>query len=381
MVACALALALAGCDSSTTLLVEIVDHDPSAQFAKLHVRVFDVHGAIGNAEVTPVALPGALTVRKLPAQTQLLRVVVAGDGHPASLAAGQTMTQAHRRATLLVDLTTPLSDRDGDGVPDIVDDCPDTPDPDQKSAHGGPPGDACGGLADLGMPFDQAAPPGSDLSIRPGSDLATPPGSDLSVGPDMAGVLLSDDFNGNTLDPTRWIAATANGGQVSVGGGVVTLRAPATAAAFAEIASIDSFPVGTIFTARVHLSGGQTYDIKGAGYANKRLSDVCGTAETESAMVRGQNADLLFETETVSSPKCQPLETGSPYAAGDRTLQITRLSPSQVDFVDGTGAPIATVADVPGGNLPVRFGVFTSSANPPQADVIMTVDWVRVVRQ
>ena len=38
---------------------------------------------------------------------------------------------------------SPLPDADGDGVPDVIDNCPSTPNPDQADSDGGPLGDAC----------------------------------------------------------------------------------------------------------------------------------------------------------------------------------------------------------------------------------------------
>jgi hypothetical protein len=378
------AAAVAGCAGDTTLLVEVVDQNPGVTFAGLQVRVFDPHGLIAHADVAPVQLPGALTVRKLPAESELIRVVVQGTGAQPALGAASAMSQPHGRAVARIDLTTSASDHDGDGVPDGVDNCPDVPNPDQASGSGGLLGDACGGGVDLAV-GDQAMVIGNDGPQPVGStDMATQPGADLAMAPvDMAGVLLDETFDNNTIDPTKWTITTGNGGQVTIANGVVTLRAPAAANAYAEIASVATFGVGTTMTAHVHWNVSQLYDEKGSGFANKRITDSCGSNESEAAMFRGMNFDLLLETATGINPKCQPYTDGqevSPYAAGDRVLVINRLSASQVTFIDNGKAPFSTTAFVSSANLPVRFGVFTSTANPSASDVIMTVDSVRVTK-
>jgi hypothetical protein len=382
---------LAGCDSNTSLLVEVVDHAPGVTFSSLHVRVYDPHGLVADGNVTPVQLPGAVTVRKLPAEAMSLRVVIAADGAAPALSAAQAVTRPHQRTIVTIDLTSSLGDRDGDGVPDGVDDCPDVPDPNQKSNHGGPPGDSCGGAnlpPDFGVgfddggqpPLDGAPPPPNDQSMHMGvQDMTKPP-----VPTDMAGVLLSDDFD--TLDPTVWIQnIDANKtGQVLVGGGKVTLTTGTVAASYAEIVSVASFPVNTVLMAQVHMTKNQTYDQKEVGFSNNVLADGCGQKETEGAMVRAQNNLFLWESYTAGgTATCLPLENDG-YLDGDRTLTITRVGTAEVDYNDSAGMSVSTAGKgvkVPPGDLPVRFAVFTSTSNPPAAPVTMTIDWVRVLRR
>jgi len=329
-------------------------------------------------------------VRKLPAEAMSLRVVIAADGAAPALSAVQTVTRPHQRTIVTVDLTSSLGDRDGDGVPDGVDDCPDVPDPNQKSNHGGPPGDSCGGanFPDLGVRFDDGGqppldgappPPPKDQAMQMGAqDMAKPP-----VPIDMAGVLLADDFD--TLDPTVWTINVddAKTGQVTVGGGKVTLTGAKAPGSYAEIVSKATFPIHSVLTAHVHWNVSQTYDQKEVGFSNGRLADGCGQNETEAAMVRGENADLLWEADTAGgTAKCLPLE-GTGYKDGDRVFTISRVGTLGVDFDDtlGTATSTPTGVKVPPGDLPVRFAVFTSTANPPAATVVMTIDSVRVTRR
>ena len=208
----------------------------------------------------------------------------------------------------------------------------------------------------------------------------TQPVADLSTPNDLAGVLLIDDFTSNTLDTTKWHANTDGGASLSIANGMLTLSAPSAAAAFAEIASVGTFGVGTTFEASVSLEAGQTYDEKGIGYANLRLWDDCQSGETEAAMFRGLNNQLVIEPKAGNLSQClsASAEPGS-YLAGTRDFKVVRLSGGQIDFYDGATLQ-SDVARVPQGALPVRFGVFTSAVNPPAKPVVLHVDWVKVTK-
>ncbi len=387
--ACAcFAAVLAGCGgSSATLLVEVVDTKAGASFDSLDVHVYDPHGVVASTHVAKVILPGALVAKHLADKAQVVRVVVAGNGAMPALGAAETMMVAGGQATAQVDLASSLQDSDGDGVPDAYDDCPNVPDPDQHSTNGGAPGDACGGGGDMAVGLDLASggmAGGGGGGVAGGGGGGTTAILDMSMAPpaDMAGVLLFDDFTSDTLDPNLWVTNVGGGGKVTVAGGLVTINAGTAASAFAELVSKTSFPVGTTFTARVSLAVGQTYDEKGVGYANARLSDGCGTGETEAAMIRGQSNILLIEPKTNNISQCGALNAEqNPYPAGYRTFKIVRLSSNEIDFYDGTAAQTDTFA-VPGGLLPARIGTFTSTANPADLTdpVTIIVDWVLVTQ-
>jgi hypothetical protein len=172
----------------------------------LRLTVFG-SGRLGTPlKITPATLPGTLILRGLDPATADFRVLV--DGLDPS---GNLTSQGAARVPLLPDrmanagvllMAGALPDRDGDGVPDAVDDCPDIYDPDQ---HGGCVGvDLSGG----GNP-DLSTGANPDLRGAPSPDLLGAPQPDLATGPDLAappvcppGALFCDDFeSGNT---SRW---------------------------------------------------------------------------------------------------------------------------------------------------------------------------------
>ncbi|HWE26782.1 MAG TPA: thrombospondin type 3 repeat-containing protein [Polyangia bacterium] len=369
---------MAGCTSPSSLLIEVTDTAPDVTFSSLKVQVFDPYGALGSHEFSPAPLPGALRFKQLPSTSEKLRVIVAGVGAVPSLGATAVMVAPGTSPTAQIDLTVALADSDGDGIPDDYDDCPTTYDPDQKSTNGGPPGDACGGHP---ASPDLAAADLSQSTLPPNSDMGqVQPIADLSPPTDLAGVLLIDNFTSNTLDTTIWKSNTDGGGTIAIANGMLTLTAPSAAAAFAEISSVGTFAVGTTFEASVNLEAGQTYDEKGIGYANARLSDDCQGGETEAAMFRGFNNELVIEPKAANLSQClaSNAEPGS-YLAGIRDFKVVRLSAGQIDFYDN-GTIQSDTARVPQGALPIRFGVFTSSVNPPSVPVVMHVDWVKVTK-
>jgi len=375
-----------GCSNETAMLIEVVHQDPNASFTSLHVRVFDAHGAAGAKDFAPVALPGAVTLHKLPDRAQTLRIVVAADGPTPALGATSAITVAHGRATAVVDLTMPLADSDHDGIPDLVDVCPEVADPIQASASGGAPGDACGGVipgTDGSAPDDASAvipDGGADLSATPSDGNVIVIVPDLATPVDLAGVLFYDDFTDPTVDPNKWAITKANGGSVTISGGMLFVQAAATADAYAEVASVMSFPVGTTFTARINFGAGQTYDEKGVGFANGRLSDGCAQGETEAALMRGFNDQMVIEPKTGNLSQCLSMPgEPTPYPGRFRIIKIVRLNAGQIDFYDDANVE-HNVARVPGGALPVRLGVFTSTANPPATAVSIAVDWVMVTQ-
>lgn len=163
--ACTLALALAsGCQGTTSLFVDVSDADGATPPA-IYCSLYDPHRALMLRKRVAVSrLPGAIELHGLPATAEKLRLVVAADGPPPSLA-GVIVTDApHARTRVAAVLARATADGDGDGVPDVVDNCPTVPNPDQLDAVGNGTGDACRALdfavaADLATPRDLAAPP------------------------------------------------------------------------------------------------------------------------------------------------------------------------------------------------------------------------------
>ncbi len=112
--------------------------------SSLHIDVYGERRALVLAQpLSPPTLPGALLVR-LSDDDQRVRFVVSGAGG-GPVGAGSIAAIAHQQTSLSIVLSASLPDRDADGVPDGVDDCPDQPNADQADADGDGRGDACAG--------------------------------------------------------------------------------------------------------------------------------------------------------------------------------------------------------------------------------------------
>lgn len=128
-----------GCAGETSLLLELDLASGRPQPVSLRVtRYGDGHPpAPSLLSLDGRTLPGTVVVGPLDAGVPGFRIVVDGlDG------AGATTTQAAARVTLQAGAQTAakllldglLADADGDGVPDLVDDCPTVFDPEQRCA-------------------------------------------------------------------------------------------------------------------------------------------------------------------------------------------------------------------------------------------------------
>lgn len=188
--------------------------------------------------------------------------------------------------------------------------------------------------------------------------------------------LLSDEFEAASLDTSTWGAVVGGGATVTQTKGVLTLRLPAAANAYADVYSLVGFPAGTTFKASVTFSASQFYDHKGAGFASARISSGCDVGETDAAMFRGQDGDGYVETKLGGGSTCTL--TVHDYPAGTNTLQISRGA-DQVLFTQNNVMFEPVKTNVPTGLLPIRFSAYTFTTapdNPVQIDV----DWVIVTR-
>jgi hypothetical protein len=137
---------VAGCGPRTTLAIEVrlVPEEPVPPGPLLlELRVFTPKGLLAPPRIYEVAPPLRMALR-LPPVAQPLRVVLreAAAAQPLLGAAlGEVVPDEERSVALLLSRQT--SDRDGDGIPDPLDLCPDTPDPDQPDSDGDGRGDAC----------------------------------------------------------------------------------------------------------------------------------------------------------------------------------------------------------------------------------------------
>jgi hypothetical protein len=121
---------------------------PPALFAS----VYDRFGALArDRRFDAPRLPGQIEIW-FPDRDQTVRVAL--DGGPASptpRGAATVAVRPHARSDTQITLSAAVADGDGDRVPDLVDNCPTVPNPDQADADGDGAGDACQG-GDGGVP-------------------------------------------------------------------------------------------------------------------------------------------------------------------------------------------------------------------------------------
>lgn len=170
-----------GCseDMPTSVLLHVLA-DSNVQIEDLELSAYTDEGrafarvGLPNATDQPLKIPSNVVL--FPPQPGRLRLLL--TSFAAGLATGQAAGEVLAEAAKQVQLTLTLGpgklvDRDGDGVPDMIDNCPDLPNDEQK------PGCAA---ADLGPDSDVASDGGPDqLPDLLGGDLPSP---DLSL-PDL----------------------------------------------------------------------------------------------------------------------------------------------------------------------------------------------------
>jgi hypothetical protein len=157
-----LALIAAGCREAPTslrLAIGLQAGDPTPD--SLYLTIFDPWGVVVDAQpLDATALPGDVVVHLSP-DADLVRVLASGKAGVLPMTAVERIKirrSAETSATILIS-TRPQSDRDQDGVPDPIDNCPTTANTDQLAALGGD-GNVCGG----------APPPDLMLANNPPSD-------------------------------------------------------------------------------------------------------------------------------------------------------------------------------------------------------------------
>jgi thrombospondin type 3 repeat protein len=199
-----LAGSLAGCaEPQATILVDVALADGPPPTA-LAVSVYDQHSARLLRQAVRAALPGTMVI-VAGSVAGPLRIVVEGEGGAVSSLGGVRVSPlARTRVRAEVRLSTTTSDRDGDGVPDELDNCPDVANVDQADSQGGGIGDACppdsledGGVADLAVPGDNDLATGGDLAVVPSCSTET-------------GVLFCEDWEASaTINSSTWNALVA----------------------------------------------------------------------------------------------------------------------------------------------------------------------------
>ena len=201
-----LVTAWAGCSGAPTSVRVDVSLDGNGLSPQaLFVSVFDTHGALASRVATPNPnLPGSFIVRGLPAVSQPLRVVVAGQSASLSMSGGtHVQTEPNRQIEVALTISPSAADGDSDGIPDPYDNCPRVANPGQADADGDGRGDACPDTSsppdagDMRMLVTDGAAP--DMPILPTSCAA------LSPQP-----IFCDDFEGATLSKSWAVTTTAD---------------------------------------------------------------------------------------------------------------------------------------------------------------------------
>ena len=155
-----LSLFLLGCSSpQTSLFISL--NGSGVTPTSLQLSVWDPHGPLVLDQVVQGKLPGSVLIVGLPDRTQKLRLAFA-DGDSASLLGSlAVLVKAGQETRASVTLQAGVADRDNDGVPDDIDDCPDQINREQRDADGDGIGNVCepsdGGPFDLRAPGDLAA--------------------------------------------------------------------------------------------------------------------------------------------------------------------------------------------------------------------------------
>ncbi len=168
---------LAACSRDTSVRVKLALADGAPAPDALTVSVFDRFGGVAYGVPLAARLPGDVLIL-LSRDAGMARVVALGSAGGQLVVGGASATAIspgrESPMPLVLSATLPL-DTDGDGVPDVIDDCPTVADPDQTNSAGSGPGDAC---LTVDTPADFALLPGAvDLGTAPAAnhDLAELP--------------------------------------------------------------------------------------------------------------------------------------------------------------------------------------------------------------
>jgi len=173
LTATAAILLLAGCvDPPTSVVLQVHAASNLPAVDSLRLTLFDEQGIVVNAKRLPEPGPNGAMALKLPDSVVLypdrdsgvLRIQVAGLAGSMGVGEGTTKVTVVPKSQVWASVTIypgRQPDGDGDGVPDVIDNCPDTPNPDQRPCVGDarPDGPKDGGVDGDFMPLtDQLSP-------------------------------------------------------------------------------------------------------------------------------------------------------------------------------------------------------------------------------
>lgn len=143
----ALLTAAVGCRSAPTTVRVSLALGAGVGGDDLQLTVYDRNGRVVDASDlgSPSKLPGDVVVMLSPnaGEARVLAIAL-GGGVPVGEASGRVPVVPAREMTLGLTVTAGmLPDADGDGVPDVLDNCPNAPNADQACGDGSNVGDAC----------------------------------------------------------------------------------------------------------------------------------------------------------------------------------------------------------------------------------------------
>jgi Lectin C-type domain len=193
----------AACNRATSVRVELSLADGATAPDAVSVSVFDRFGGVAYGVPISARLPGDLVVL-VSSDSEMVRVVAVGTlaGQPVvnGILAVPVTAGRQTELPLVLDSGT-LVDSDGDGVPDVIDDCPTVPDPDQSDSSGAAPGDACApiGIVPADLALGRTAVDLGNVAPAAASDMAPISTASCGDGVVQAGEACDDGANNSDL--------------------------------------------------------------------------------------------------------------------------------------------------------------------------------------
>ena len=212
LIAAAAVCAVGGCVAApTTVLLRIETKEGLPTPDELRLFVYSENGRVVDGERIPSCegctpkLPGEVVLYPVAGERDLrllVRAYAAGQQVGVGVDWANLVAEQQVRATVILE-PGPLLDGDGDGVPDVIDICPDLPDPEQTPGcgpgDGGPDGPRDAG----GDGPERDLPQSTDGQLDAAPDAPTP---DSAVDGPPDGFTVSD---GGIVAPGNWVRVKA----------------------------------------------------------------------------------------------------------------------------------------------------------------------------